>query len=95
MTTLCNQGAFGSRHAFQRSLHRSFQLSFQAWAYERLLTVNLGSGDPRFAAVALVSGMVAAAGNAWFETIARRAHKGAKFAESVTAADTMVAAGER
>ena len=85
MTTLCNQGAFGSRHAFQRSL--------QAWAYERLLTLNLASGDPRFAAIALVSGVMAAAGNAWFETIATRAHKGAKFAQSVTAADTMVAAG--
>ncbi|WP_024517691.1 hypothetical protein [Bradyrhizobium sp. Tv2a-2] len=95
MTTLCNQGAIGSRHAFQRSLHRSFPRSFQVWAYERLLSLNLGSGDPRFAAIALVSGVVAAAGNAWFETIARRAHKGAKFARRVTAADTMVAAGGR
>jgi hypothetical protein len=87
MTTLCNQGALGSRHAFQRSL--------QAWTYERLYTLNLASGDPRFAAIALVSSVVAAAGNAWFETIARRAYKGAKFARRVTAADTMVAAGGR
>jgi hypothetical protein len=87
MTTLCNQGAFSSRHAFRRSV--------QVWAYERLLTLNLASGDPRSAAIALVSGAMAAAGNAWFETIARRAHKGAKFAQSVTAADTMVAAGGR
>jgi hypothetical protein len=87
MTTLCNQGALGSRHAFQRSL--------QAWAYDRLLALNLASGDPRFAAIALVSDVMAAAGNAWFKTIARRAHKGAKFARRVTAADTMVAAGGR
>ena len=87
MTTLCNQGAFGSRHAFQRSL--------QAWTYERLLTLNLASGDPRFAAIALVSDVLAAAGNAWFENIATRAHKGAQFARRVTAADTMVAAGGR
>jgi hypothetical protein len=87
MTTLCNQGAFSSRHAFRRSV--------QAWTYERLLTFNHASGDPRFAAIALVSDVLAAAGNAWFETIARRAHKGAQFAQSVTAADTMVAAGGR
>jgi hypothetical protein len=67
----------------------------QVWTYERLLTLNLASGDPRFAAIALVSDVLAAAGNAWFETIAGRAHKGAKFAQSVTAADTMVAAGGR
>ena len=92
MTTLCNQGAFGTRPAFQP---RSIQRSVQLWAYERLLTLNLASSDPRSAAIALVSDVVAAAGNAWFEIIATRAHKGAQFAERVTAADTMVAAGEQ
>jgi len=83
MTTLCNSSPFGSVHAFQ------------AWVFERLITLNLASGDLRFAAIALVSGVLAAAGNAWFETIAARAHEGAQFARRVTAADTMVAAGGR
>ena len=83
MTTLCNSGAFSALQ------------SFQVWAFERLVALNLSSGDLRFAVVALVSGLLAAAANAWFETIARRALQGARFAKSVTAADTMVAAGGR
>jgi hypothetical protein len=83
MTTLCHSGALGALQ------------SFQVWAYERLIALNLASGDFRFAAIALVSGLLAAAGNAWFETIAGRALKGARFARRVTAADTMVAAGGR
>ena len=83
MTTLCNLGAFGSLQ------------SFQAWAFERLVALNLGSGDLRWAVVALVSGALTAVGNAWFETIAARALQGARFARRVTAADTMVAAGGR
>ena len=83
MTTLCNSGAFGALQ------------SLQVWAFERLVALNLSSGDLRVAVVALVSGLLAAAGNAWFETIAARALQGARFAKSVTAADTMVAAGGR
>jgi hypothetical protein len=63
--------------------------------FERLVTLNLASGDLRVAAIALVAGALAAAGNAWFETIATRALQGAQFARRVTAADTMVAAGGR
>jgi hypothetical protein len=87
MTTLCNSSPLGSRQAFQRTL--------QTWLFERLVTLNLASGDLRMAAIALVAGALAAAGNAWFETIATRAHQGAKFARRVTAADTMVATGGR
>jgi hypothetical protein len=87
MTTLCNSSPLGSRQAFQRTL--------QTWIYERLITLNLASADLRIAAIALVAGALAAAGNAWFETIAARALQGAQFAKSVTAADTMVAAGRR
>ncbi len=83
MTTLCNPSPLGSRQAFQ------------AWIYERMITLNLASGDLRFAAIAFVAGALAAAGNAWFETIAARALRGAHFARRVTAADTMVAAGGR
>jgi hypothetical protein len=87
MTTLCNSSPLGSRQAFQRTL--------QTWIFERLVTLNLASGDLRIAAITLVAGVLAAAGNAWFETIARRALQGAHFARRVTAADTMVAAGGR
>ena len=83
MTTLCNSGAFSALQ------------TFQVWAFERLVALNLSSGDLRFAVVALVSGLLAAAANAWFETIATRALQGAQFARRVTAADTMVAAGGR
>jgi hypothetical protein len=83
MTTLCNSSPWGSRQAFQ------------AWMFERLVTLNLASGDLRMVAIALVAGALAAAGNAWFETIATRALQGAHFARRVTAADTMVAAGGR
>ena len=87
MTTLCNLSPLGSRQAFQRTL--------QAWIFERLITLNLAGGDLRIAAIALLAGALAAAGNAWFETIATRALQGAHFARRVTAADTMVAAGGR
>ena len=83
MTTLCNSSPLGSRQAFR------------AWIFERLISLNLASGDLRVAAIALAAGALAAAGNAWFETIATRAHQGAQFARRVTAADTMVAAGGR
>ncbi len=83
MTTLCNSSPLGSRQAFQ------------AWIYERMITLNLASGDLRIAAIAFVAGTLAAAGNAWFETIAARALQGAHFAHRVRAADTMVAAGGR
>ena len=83
MTTLCNSSALSVRQAFQ------------AWIFERLISLNLASGDLRLAAIALVAGALAAAGNAWFETIATRALQGAQFAHRVTAADTMVAAGGR
>jgi len=83
MTTLCSSHPLGSRQAFQ------------AWIYERMISLNLASGDLRIAAIAVVAGVLAAAGNAWFETIATRALQGAHFARRVTAADTMVAAGGR
>jgi hypothetical protein len=87
MTTLCNSSPLGLRQAFQRTL--------QAWVFERLVTLNLASGDLRIAVIALLAGALAAAGNAWFETIAARALQGAQFARRATAADTMVATGGR
>ncbi len=86
MITFCNSSPLGSRQAFR------------AWIFERLIALDLAGGDLRLvmiALLALLAGALAAAGNAWFETIATRALQGAKFAQRVTAADTMVAAGGR
>ncbi len=82
MTTLCNSS--GS------SLH-----ALQAWAFERLVALDLASGDLRLAIIALLSRVITAAGNALFETIASRALQGARFAGGMAAADTMVAAASR
>ena len=81
MTVLCNLCAAGTRQ------------SLQARAFEKLIALNLTSGDLRLAVIALVSGAIIAVANAWFENIAARALQGAEFAARVTAADTMVAAG--
>jgi hypothetical protein len=83
MTTLCSSNALSVRQAFQ------------AWIVERLITLNLTGGDLRVAAIALLAGALAAAGNAWLEIIATRALQGAQFARRVTAADNMVAAAGR
>ncbi len=87
MTTLCNLGAGGCLQSLQTRLG--------AFAFERLMALKLASPDPRSAAIALVSAALTAAGNACYENIAARAHAGARFAQGVTAADTMVAAGGR
>lgn len=82
MTVLCNL-AGGSLH------------SLKAWALVRLFALELCSADPRAALVQLLGHLVTAAANALFQTIARRALRGARFSEAATAADTMVAAGGR
>lgn len=87
MTSLCNLGAGGCRPSLLQSL--------QVRAFERLVALNVASGDLRFTLIALVSAALTAAANAWLENILRRALQGARFAASVTAADTMVAAGRR
>ncbi len=86
MTVLCNL-AGGSVHAFQASL--------RIWAFERVIALDVASCDLRGAIVTLVCRSLIAIANIVFETIAGRALRGARFAERLTAADTMVAAGER
>ena len=76
MTVLYNVARFGS-------LWR-----VQIWACERLIALDLASGDFRLAIVALASHTLSAA---WKNTAAR-ASQGARFAHRVSAADTMVAA---
>lgn len=82
MTVLCNL-AGGSLH------------SLQAWALGRLFALELTSTDLRWAIIALLCQSMTAIGTILFENIAGRALKGARFAEAMTAADTMVAAGGR
>ena len=88
MMILCN---FGSFRPFWR---------VQAWAVEHLISVHGASGDFRWAIVALtMRSFVAleAFAQKQLVSLARsvmgRAWQGARFAADMTAADTMVAAG--
>jgi len=68
MTVLYNVARFGS-------LWR-----VQIWACERLIALDLASGDFRLAIVALASRTLNAAWNSLYENIAGRAWQGARFA---------------
>jgi len=83
MSTLCNLGSTGS----VQSLH--------AWALEHLISSGGAARDFRSAMAALASNLFTAAANTWVKRIACQALKGARFAQRMTAADTMVAAGGR
>ncbi|WP_407177176.1 hypothetical protein [Bradyrhizobium sp. STM 3562] len=87
MTTLYNLDVGGC--------WQSLQTRLGCLAFERLVALNVASGDLRLAVIGLLSAALSRAANAWVENIARRALQGARFAKSVTAADTMVAAGRR
>lgn len=71
------------------------QASVQAWAYERLIMNDCASCDLRWSLVALLSQALQAALNALAENTLRRAYRGARFAQGIAAADTMLAAGGR
>jgi len=81
MTTLCNSG-------ISEPLCR-----VQIWAWDHLASLDSISGDPRLAIVTLLSQSFNAAGNSIVKNILDRAWRGARFAERLTAADTMVTAG--
>jgi hypothetical protein len=81
MTILCNS-------AISEPLWRA-----QVWACDQLTVLDSASGDPRLAIVAVLSQSLNAAGNSIVKNIVRRAWRGARFAQRMTAADTMVAAG--
>jgi hypothetical protein len=83
MTILCNTG-------ISEPLWR-----VQIWACDRLPSLDYAAGDLRLAIVVLLSNWLNAAWNSLVENIAGRAWRGARFAERMTAADTMVAAGGR
>ena len=83
MTSLCNSG-------MSEPLWR-----VQIWACDHLASLDPASGDPRLAIVGLLSQSLSAAGNSIVKNILGSALRGARFAERLTAADTMVAAGGR
>jgi len=84
MTILCSSGIGGP-------LSRA-HASVLTWAFEHL---DGNFGDLRWAIIALLAQSLNAAGNLLVENIVGRAWQGAQFARRITAADTMVAAGER
>jgi hypothetical protein len=83
MTMLCNS-------TIREPLWRA-----QVWACDHLSSLDCVAGDPRLAVVTLLTQSLNAAGNSIVENILGRAWRGARFAERLTAADTMVAAGGR
>jgi hypothetical protein len=91
MATLCNSGIGGPLWRAQALI----QASIQAWAFHRLVRVDYAFGDLPSTIIALLAASLAAAGNALAKNILRRAGQGALFAQGLTAADTMVAAGGR
>ncbi|MGH6717312.1 MAG: hypothetical protein ACREDC_14085 [Bradyrhizobium sp.] len=87
MATLCNSG-------IGIPLWRA-QASLRAWATERLILADCASGDLRWSLITLLSQVLKAAVNALAENTLRRACQGARFAQGIAAADTMLAAGGR
>ena len=101
MMILCDFGIRGNLGASLRVQTSAFQASaFQAWALERLISLNCGSGDVRWAIMLLALRSVTAVavfGQRQFlllvRKVAGRVGREACFAGDITNADTMVAAG--
>lgn len=87
MTILCSSGVGGP-------LSRA-HASVLTFTFQHLAGLDCTFGDLRWAIVTLLSHSLNAAGNSLVENIAGRAWQGARFAQRITAADTMMAAGER
>ncbi|MCK1709909.1 MULTISPECIES: hypothetical protein [unclassified Bradyrhizobium] len=75
------------------------QASLHAWVFGRLVSLDLMAVDLRFALLSVVTRTVAPAADALVRHVVRhvmgRAWRGARFAEHITAAATMVAAAGR
>ena len=91
MATLCNSGIGVPLLRAQASIHALIHV----WSIQRLTRVDYAFGDLRWTIIALLAASLTAAGNALAKNILRRARQGALFAQGLTAADTMVAAGGR
>jgi hypothetical protein len=71
------------------------QASLHAWAFGRLVFSDLIAVDLRFALASVVTRSLVQAADALVRHIMGRAWRGARFAEDITAAATMVAAAGR
>jgi hypothetical protein len=65
------------------------------WAFCRLVSLDLMAVDLRFALASVVTRSLIQAANALARHVMGRAWRGARFAEDITAAATMVAAAGR
>ena len=66
--------------------------AWQAWAFSRLISLDLMAVDLRLALATVVARFLGQAGDALVRHVMARAWRGARFAEDITAAATMVAA---
>lgn len=64
----------------------------QGWAFGRLVSLDLMAVDLRFALASVVARSLTQAADALVRHVMARAWRGARFAEHITAAATMVAA---
>jgi len=64
----------------------------QGWAFGRLVSLDLMAVDLRFALASVVARSLTQAADALVRHVMARAWRGARFAEDITAAATMVAA---
>ncbi|WP_027575873.1 hypothetical protein [Bradyrhizobium sp. WSM1743] len=64
----------------------------RAWAFGRLVSLDLMAVDLRFALASVVARSLTQAADALVRHVMSRAWRGARFAEDITAAATMVAA---
>ena len=81
-------GPAGPLWRAQASLHASLH----AWAFSRLMFFDLTVVDLRVAFATMVTRSLIQAANALVRHVMGRAWRGARFAEDITAAATMVAA---
>ncbi|KJC43137.1 hypothetical protein UB31_13675 [Bradyrhizobium sp. LTSP849] len=69
--------------------------AWQAWAFNRVVSLDLMAVDLRLALATVVARSLVQAADALVRHVMGRAWRGARFAEDITAAATMVAAAGR
>ena len=69
--------------------------TWQAWAFNRVVSLDLMAVDLRLALATVVARSLVQAADALVRHVMGRAWRGARFAEDITAAATMVAAAGR
>lgn len=85
---------FGPAVPLWRSQPSQIQ-AWQAWAFSRLVSLDLMAVDLRLALASAVTRSLVQAADALVRHVMGRAWRGARFAEDITAAATMVAAAGR